>query len=54
MSAYRSEADIRDAELRDKAFDVCLPLQSGRREPKPLMSANDPKETLALSQEVEY
>ena len=54
MSVSRPLADLRDAELRNKAFDVGLTLQSGRQKRSCLRSAVDPKETLALSQEVEY
>ena len=48
MSAYRPKADLRDAELRDKAFDVRLPLQSGRRRRSRSTSAVDPKQTMTL------
>ncbi len=45
-SASRSKADLRNTESRDKAFDVCLPLESGHRSPTSLRSAHDSQWTL--------
>ena len=53
MSASRPLADIRDTESRDNAFDVGFPLVSGLSVPTLLMSAFDPKQSLALPDEVE-